>query len=86
MTAKQKALAWGMGILVWVNVLSVLLSGWQLGFVDWTTVAHMGLIAFPPLAVGAVFLYRFRPRAGREEVRLHTPHAANVHAPVRAGR
>lgn len=86
MTAKQKALAWGMGILVWVNLSSVLLSGWQFGFVDWTTVAHMGLIAFPPLAVGAVFLYRFRPRAGRKDVHVHARLPARAHAPVGAGR
>lgn len=86
MTAKQKALVWGMGILVWINLLSALLSAWQFGYVDWTAVAHMGLIALPPLAVGAVFYYGFRPHAGREEVRVSAPLAARAHAPVRVGR
>lgn len=86
MTAKQKALASGMGILVWVNLLSVLLSAWQFGYLDWATVAHMGMIALPPLAAGAVFLYRFRPLAGREEVPTDAPLSAGAHTPVRVGR
>ncbi|MBI4639122.1 MAG: hypothetical protein HY731_00400 [Candidatus Tectomicrobia bacterium] len=60
MTTKQKALAWGMGILVWINLLSILLSIWQFGYVDWATVAHMGMIILPLLFVGTFLLYQFR--------------------------
>lgn len=86
MTTRQKAVAWGMGILLWVNLLSILLSLWQFGYVDWTTVAHMGVIALVPLAAGAVCLYRFRPLPTREELRVTAPLAMDAHTPVRAGR
>ncbi len=86
MTAMQRGLTWGMGILLWINLLSVLLSAWEFGSVDWTTVAHMGMIAFPPLAVGAVFLYRFRPLVGRREIRGDLSLSSRTQAPVRAGR
>jgi hypothetical protein len=83
MNAKQKALAWGMGVLAWINLLSVLLSVWEFGYVDWGTVAHMGMIALPPLAVGMVFLCRFQDR------RVEAPFPARVsgrHAPAEARR
>ena len=88
MTAKQKALAWGMGILVWINLLSILLSAWQFGFVDWTTVAHMALIAVPPLAVGTLLLYRFRVVVEGDR-RVEAPCPARIpdtREAVRAGR
>lgn len=88
MTAKQKALAWGMGILVWINVLSILLSAWQFGFVDWRTVAHMALIALPPLAVGTLLLSCFRVGA-KGDRRVEAPWQARIpdtREAVRAGR
>ncbi|MBI3076778.1 MAG: hypothetical protein HYY85_07315 [Deltaproteobacteria bacterium] len=88
MSAKQKALAWGMGILAWINLLSVLVSTWQFGYVDWTTVRHMGMIALPPLAVGGLLLYLFRPVAERDR-RVEKPSTARVagaRAPLGAER
>lgn len=88
MTGKQKAVAWGMGILVWTNVLSILLSAWQFGSVDWGTVAHMGMIALPPLAVGTFLLYRLRAvTAGGGWVETRSAvRVSGTGAPVRAER
>lgn len=58
--AKQTGLMWVMGILIWINFLSALISTYHYGYVDWATVAQMGAIAFPPLAVGAVAILRLR--------------------------
>ncbi|MFQ5803270.1 MAG: hypothetical protein ACE5JQ_10280 [Candidatus Methylomirabilales bacterium] len=87
MTGKQKALVWGMGILIWINLQSVFLSAWQFGYVDWTTVARMGMIALPPLVVAALLLYRFR--VVTEDRRVEAPPPARVsgtHATVEARR
>ncbi len=70
---------WAMGILIWINFLSALISTYHFGYVDWTTVAQMGAIAFPPLAVGAVAIFRIKT-AGRER------QAAGLHKLVEAGR
>jgi len=58
MIARQKFVMFGMGILIWVNVVTIALSTWHFGFVDLRTVGHMGLIALPPLVVGAFLLGR----------------------------
>lgn len=58
---------WAMGILIWINFLSALISTYHFGYIDWATVAQMSAIAFPPLAVGAVAIYRIRAaRAERQ--------------------
>ena len=88
MSAKQKAVAWGMGILVWMNLLSVLLSAWRFGSIDGETVRHMGMIMLPPLAVGTLCLYRFRLASGRgrqPEAPAPKP-VAETQVPVGAGR
>ncbi len=59
--AKQTVIAWGMGILLWINLLTIGLSTLYFGYIDWSTVAKMFFVAFPPLAVGAVLLNPFRP-------------------------
>ena len=82
MTAMQKALAWGIGILVLINVLSIVLSAWQFGYVDWATVARMGMITLPPLAVGMILFYRFRDR--RVETRLPA-RGSGTQVPVKVG-
>ncbi len=88
MKTSQKALAWGMGILVWMNLLSILLSAWQFGYVDWTTVAHMGTIVVPLLAIGTFLLHHFRVGgevASRDEA-LVARRVSRTRAPVGAGR
>ncbi len=57
MTFRQQIVAFAMAILVWVNLLTIALSSWQFGYIDSQTVATMGLMALPPLAVGALLLY-----------------------------
>ncbi len=70
---------WAMGILIWINFLSALISTYHFGYVDWATVAQMGAIAFPPLAAGAVVIFRMRTAA------LERP-ATRIRKLVEAGR
>ncbi len=58
MSVTRRVVAWGMAIVAWVNVLSIGLSWWQFGVVDWATVAGMAAITVPPLAAGAYLLWR----------------------------
>lgn len=77
---KQTVVGWAMGILVWINVLTILISTYNFGYVDWETVAKMSAIALPPLAVGAILLYRFRtvPVAERQTERPMRQHLAGA--------
>lgn len=70
---------WAMGILIWINFLSALISTYHFGYIDWMTVAQMSAIAFPPLAVGAVAIFRLH--AVRPE-----PRTVGVRKLVEAGR
>ena len=58
MNAKRTAVGIAVAIFVWINVLTVLLSTYQYGYVDWDVAGRMGLIAVPPLAVAAIFTLR----------------------------
>ena len=48
-------------IFIWINVLTVMLSTYQYGYVDWAVVGRMALVAFPPLAAAAIFTLRAAP-------------------------
>lgn len=87
MTIRQKTLAWGIGILLWINLLSILLSSWQFGYTDWRTVAQMGLIALPPLFVG-ILLFCGLPRLLQGDRRDEASPAGlpGGQAPVGVGR
>jgi len=61
MNAKRTAVEIVAAIFIWINLLTVLLSTYQFGYVDWAVVVRMGLVAFPPLAVAAVFMLRSAP-------------------------
>lgn len=67
MTSKQKYVAWGTGILLWVFGLSIFLSALNFGYLDLPTVKHMLWILLPLLVVAAVLLYVFKRQAGPEE-------------------
>lgn len=87
MKAKRTAIAIVAAIFIWINVLTVLLSTYQYGYVDWAVVGRMGLFAFPPLAVAAVLMLR----GARRVTKAATPRAAaglgNVHnRPAAVGR
>jgi mannose-6-phosphate isomerase-like protein (cupin superfamily) len=41
MTAGQKSVVWGLGVLLWTELLSICLSAWRFGMVDWPTVGAM---------------------------------------------
>ncbi len=82
MTSKSNnagVVVWAMGILIWINFLSALISTYHFGYVDWTTVAQMSAIAFPPLAAGAVVIFRMRAATAERT-------AARVRRLVEAGR
>ncbi|HYB89870.1 MAG TPA: hypothetical protein VEC38_02370 [Candidatus Binataceae bacterium] len=76
MIARQKFVMFGIGIFIWVNVLTIALSTWRFGYVDVRTVAQMGLIALPPLIVGAFLLAR--PGAGSRLTNPELPGRATV--------
>ncbi|MBI4409294.1 MAG: hypothetical protein HY561_06270 [Gemmatimonadetes bacterium] len=61
MTTGQKTILWGLGILLWTELLSICLSTWRFGWIDWPTVAAMALITLPLLGAGALLLHRLRP-------------------------
>jgi hypothetical protein len=67
MTSKQKYIAWGTGILLWVFGLSIFLSTLNFGYLDLPTVKHMLWILSPLLVVAAVLLYVFKRQAGPEK-------------------
>jgi len=87
MTARQKFVIFGMGILIWVNLLTIALSTWRFGYVDSRTVAQMALIALPPVVLGAFLLPHFGAivRSSKPRVASRATHTvAMTHA--RSGR
>ncbi len=66
MSVTRRVIAWGMAIVAWVNVLSIGLSWWEFGVVDWGTVGGMAAITLPPLLAGGYLLRRLS-RAERFE-------------------
>jgi hypothetical protein len=90
MSVTRKVVAWGMAIVAWVNVLSIGLSWWQFGLVDWATVAGMAAITVPPLLAGAYVLWRLGraerfERALEEALRGPVPVEPSRKAVVGAG-
>lgn len=63
MTSAQKCVVWGTGILLWVHLLSALLSAINFGYLDTVTLSHMVLILLPLLAIAALLLYVFKQPA-----------------------
>ncbi|OGP22898.1 MAG: hypothetical protein A2038_04960 [Deltaproteobacteria bacterium GWA2_57_13] len=63
MTLTQKYVAWGTGVILWVFGLSILLSYFEYGYMDWRTVTHMTLILVPLVLIAAIVFYLFK-RAG----------------------
>jgi hypothetical protein len=86
MNAKRTAIGIAAAIFVWINVLTVLLSTYQYGYVDWAVVGRMGLLAFPPLAVAAVFTLRGAPAMAKSANRGSASGMGNMHRPAAAGR
>ena len=86
MDAKRTAVEIVAAIFIWINVLTVLLSTYQYGYVDWAVVGRMGLIAFPPLAVAAVLTLRSTPRMVKTASRRGAGELGNVHRTAAAGR
>jgi hypothetical protein len=84
MNAKRTAVEIVAAIFIWINVLTILLSTYQYGYVDWAVVGRMGLIAFPPLAVAAILTLRGTPRM--EKARRGAGELGNVHRTAAAGR
>lgn len=64
MTLAQKYIVWGTGILLWVFGLSIFLSYFAFGHLDFNTVARMAWILLPVLAVAVFLLYLYREPTG----------------------
>jgi cytochrome c oxidase assembly factor CtaG len=58
MNSLQKATLWVVGCLVLVFALSIGLSWYQFGYLDWATTGQMALMLLPVLAAAAVVLRR----------------------------
>lgn len=67
MTAIQKYIVWAVGILVWIFVLSILLSYITFGYLDLPTIRYMALVLSPILFLAAVLLFRFRKGEEKNE-------------------
>ncbi|MGD1027050.1 hypothetical protein [Candidatus Binatus soli] len=86
MNAKRHAIEIAVAIFIWINVLTVLLSTYQYGYVDWAVVGRMGLLAFPPLAVAAVFALRAAHQMAKGANRGAASELGNAHRTAAAGR
>jgi len=86
MNAKRTAVEIAAAIFIWINVLTVLLSTYQYGYVDWAVVGRMGLLAFPPLAVAAVFMLRGERRMAKDTNRGAATELGTVRRTAAAGR
>jgi hypothetical protein len=86
MNAKSTAMVIVVAIFIWVNVLTVLLSTYYYGYVDWAVVGRMGLLAFPPLAVAAAFTLRDERRMAKATNRGAATELGNVRRTMVAGR
>ncbi len=86
MNAKRTAVTIVAAIFIWINILTVLLSAYQYGYVDWAVVGRMGLLALPPLAVAAVLTLRGAPRMAKTANRGAATELGNVHRTAAAGR
>jgi len=75
MTLAQKYIAWGTGILLWVFGLSILLSYFAFGYLDFNTIADMAWILFPILIVAVFLLYLFREPINSEQSQ-EAPHVS----------
>jgi len=67
MTSKQKYIAWGTGIVLWIFGLSIFLSALSFGYLDLPTVKHMLWILSPLLVIAVALLYVFKRQAGSEK-------------------
>ena len=86
MDAKRTAVEIVAAIFIWINVLTVLLSTYQYGYVDWAVVSRMALLAFPPLAVAAVFTLRGTRRMAKGAARGAATELGNVRRTAVVGR
>jgi hypothetical protein len=79
MNSLQKATLWVVGCLVLVFALSVGLSWYQFGYLDWVTTAQMGLMLLPVLGAAAFVLLRAGKQANGEALSRFF-HQAEEHA------
>jgi len=86
MNAKKTAVEIVAAIFIWINVLTVLLSTYQYGYVDWAVVGRMGLIAFPPLAVAALYTLRGAQQVATSTNRKPASDFGEVRRTAAAGR
>ncbi len=86
MNAKSTGMAIVVAIFIWVNVLTVLLSTYYYGYVDWAVVGWMGLLAFPPLAVAAAFTLQGAHPMAKGANRGAATEVGNVRRTAVAGR
>ncbi|MGD0090535.1 MAG: hypothetical protein ABSE73_11500 [Planctomycetota bacterium] len=66
MNSLQKATLWVVGCLVLVFALSVALSWYQFGYLDWVTTVQMGLMLLPVLGAAAFVVLRTGKTVDRE--------------------
>ncbi len=69
MSHAQKFILWGTGVLVLINLVSVGLSWWYFGYLDWQTVWEMALVTFPVVivALGSYFLLSVEAESGQKQ-------------------
>jgi len=75
MTLAQRYIAWGTGILLWIFGLSILLSYFAFGYLDFDIIAHMARILSPILVVAVFLLYLFREPINSEQPQ-EAPHVS----------